>query len=262
MRHRFVIMVLGICMAAAAVVADAPSTGAAEPVKSAISDATAATKTVETKPATDYVKWIAMVTVLSLAPALAITVTAFVRIVVVLGIFRHGLGSQQLPPNQVVFALALLMSMVVMAPMAKDIFTNAYKPLEAGEIDTDQAISRGESKVRGFMISQIEATDNSDAVYPFLDEQLAKKSDLAWRDVPTLSLIPGFVVSELKVAFAIGLKIFLPFLIIDLLVAVILVSAGMFMVPPTLVSLPLKLLLFVLADGWVLMTGSLIGSFA
>lgn len=254
MKRRMLLLALAVVLPAMAAMADVPSDGN-KLVETVVNEAAS------NEQAGDYIKWIALVTVLSLAPALAIMVTAFVRIVVVLGIFRHGLGSPQLPPNQVIFALSLLMTLVVMAPVANDIYAKAYEPFKAGEIESAEAIKRSESSIRKFMIAQIDAADNADAVYAFLDEKTAKKENLAWRDVPTLSLVPGFAVSELKIAFSIGLRIFLPFLIIDLLVAAILVSAGMFMVPPTLVSLPLKLLLFVLADGWVLMTSSLVGSF-
>jgi flagellar biosynthetic protein FliP len=207
------------------------------------------------------VKWVAIVTVLSLAPAVLVMVTCFTRIVVVLGLLRQALATQQLPPNQILFGLALLMTAVVMAPVYKDVHAEAVGPYMAGKLGQAEAFAAGERHVRAFMIRQIEAAGNVDDVYLFLDEKAAQRKDLAWRDVGTLSLVPAFVVSELKVAFTMGFRIFLPFVIIDMLVASVLVSMGMWMVPPVLISLPFKLLLFVLADGWHLVVGTLMASF-
>ncbi len=206
-------------------------------------------------------KWIALVTALSAAPAVLLLVTCFTRIVVVLGLLRQALATQQLPPNQVLFGLALLMTVVVMFPVYQDVHRDAISPYMAGQIDGPTALAAGTTHVRAFMIRQLEASGNGSDVYPFLPEDLAGRDDLTWRDVPTLSLIPGFVVSELKIAFTIGFRIFLPFLVIDMLVASVLTSMGMFMLPPVLISLPFKLLLFVLADGWHLVVGTLMQSF-
>jgi flagellar biosynthetic protein FliP len=207
------------------------------------------------------VKWVALITVLSLAPAVLVMVTSFTRIVVVLGLLRQALATQQLPPNQVLFGLALLMTVVVMAPTYKEVNDEAIAPYMEGKLGQDEALTAAGKRVRGFMTRQIEAAGNADDVYLFLDKQTAAKKDLVWRDVRTEALIPAFVVSELKVAFMMGFKIFLPFLIIDMLVSSVLVSMGMLMVPPVLISLPFKLLLFVLADGWHLVVGTLMGSF-
>ena len=206
-------------------------------------------------------KWVALVTVLSLAPAVLVLVTSFTRIAVVLGLLRQALATQQVPPNQVLLGLALLMTVAVMAPVYRDVHRDAISPYLAGRCSQAQAVDRGESLLRKFMIRQIDSGGNTDDVYLFLDSDTAAKDELTWGDVSTLSLIPAFVVSELKVAFTMGFRIYLPFLIIDMLVASVLVSMGMLMLPPVLVSLPFKLLLFVLADGWHLVVGTLIRSF-
>jgi flagellar biosynthetic protein FliP len=235
--------------------AEAPAAGPGELVKSLPDiDAPGGAGTVIT--------WIVMVTVVSVAPALLVMVTCFTRIVVVLGLLRQALGSAQLPPNQVIFGLSLLMTAVVMAPTYNKVHSDAIGPYLDGKLDRAAAVSAGETHIREFMTTQIQAAGNGADVYLFLDDDVAKQKDLAWGDVPTVSLIPAFVVSELKVAFWMGFRIFLPFLVIDMLVATFLVSMGMLMLPPSLISLPFKLLLFVLADGWHLVVGTLMKSFS
>jgi len=191
------------------------------------------------------------VTVLAVAPALAVMVTCFTRIIVVLGLLRQALGTQQLPPNQILFGLALFMTLVVMAPVFQNVHRDAIAPYSSGTMTAAGAWNAGKGHLRGFMIRQIEAAENTKDVYLFLDKKQAQREDLTWQDVGTESLIPGFVVSELKTAFLIGFRIYLPFLL----------SMGMLMLPPVLVSLPFKLLLFVLADGWHLVVGTLMQSF-
>ena len=208
--------------------------------------------------ASAMVKWVALVTVLSLAPAILMLVTCFTRIVVVLGLLRQALTTQQVPPNQVLFGLAVLMTLVVMAPVYRDVHRDAVRPYLSGSADQTAAPQAAERHVRGFMIRQIRRAGNVEDVYLFVNGE----GEITWADVPTVSLIPAFVVSELKVAFLMGFRIFLPFLVVDLLVASVLTSMGMLMLPPVLVSLPFKLLLFVLADGWHLVVGTLMGSFA
>jgi len=206
-------------------------------------------------------KAVAAITVLSVAPAILVMVTSFTRVVVVLGLLRQALATQQTPPNQVLFGLALLITVAVMAPVYQDVHRDAIGPYMAGEADAATAVRAGEGHVRAFMIRQIEAGGNADDVYLFLKEDLAAREDLAWKDVPTTALIPAFVVSELKIAFLMGFRVFLPFVIIDMLVGSVLVSMGMLMLPPSMISLPFKLLLFVLADGWRLVVGTLLTSF-
>jgi flagellar biosynthetic protein FliP len=210
--------------------------------------------------ASSAMNWVLLITVLSVAPAVLVMVTCFTRIIVVLGLLRAALATQQLPPNQILFGLALLMTVVVMSPTYGQVHNDAIAPYLAGKTSQTDALKKGQEHVREFMIRQIDNAGNNEDVYLFLSKEQAQ-AVRAWRDVPTWSLIPGFVVSELKVAFAMGFKIFLPFLVIDMLVASVLVSMGMLMVPPSLVSLPFKLLLFVLADGWHLVVGTLMNSF-
>jgi flagellar biosynthetic protein FliP len=206
-------------------------------------------------------KWAAMVTVMAVAPAVLVMVTSFTRIIVVLGLLRQALGTAQLPPNQVLFGLAMLMTMVVMTPTYMKVHRSAVVPYLDGRIGRSGALDASEEHIREFMTNQIEAAGNSKDVYLFLPDELDGRKDLNWSDVPTLSLIPAFAISELKVAFWMGFRIFLPFLVVDMLVATVLVSMGMLMLPPVLISLPFKLLLFVLADGWYLVVGTLMRSF-
>jgi flagellar biosynthesis protein FliP len=206
-------------------------------------------------------KYLLLLTVLSVAPAIVIMVTCFTRIIVVLGLVRQALSTQNLPPNSILFGLALLMTLVVMAPVYADVHRDAVAPYLDGKIPQEQAIETGTRRVRTFMTDQIEAAGNEADVYLFLDEETAAKEKITWAEVPTLSLIPAYVLSELKVAFMMGFRIYLPFVVIDMLVASTLVSMGMLMLPPMLISLPFKLLLFVLADGWRLVAGTLMTSF-
>jgi len=249
-----------VILAAILLAATAPAAGA-RPASSP-SDLLDALPDVQTPGgAATTLKWLAVVTVLSLAPAVLVMVTSFTRIVVVLGLLRQALATHQLPPNQILFGLALLMTLVVMAPVYKSVHEDAIGPYFEGRLDQAAAVEAGEKHIRAFCIRQIQAGGNTDDVYLFLPDELARRDELIWRDVPTLSLIPAFVISELKIAFLMGFRIFLPFLVIDMLVASVLVSMGMLMLPPVLVSLPFKLLLFVLADGWRLVVGTLMSSF-
>ncbi|MBN1553235.1 MAG: EscR/YscR/HrcR family type III secretion system export apparatus protein [Phycisphaerae bacterium] len=212
-------------------------------------------------PTGSWVKWVVLATVLSLAPALAVMVTSFTRIVVVLGLLRQALATPNLPPNQILFALALLMTAVVMTPVIRDVHAGAYEPFSQGVISDTEALAAGETRIREFMIRQLQTGDNTEMVYTFLPKELTAERDFAWRDVPTWSLIPAFVLGELKIAFLMGLRIFLPFVIIDMLVGSVLVSMGILMLPPVLIAMPFKLLMFVLADGWALVAGTLMNSF-
>lgn len=206
-----------------------------------------------------------LLTVLSLAPALLVMMTSFTRIVIVLALLRQALGTQGLPPSQVVVGLALFMTFLVMAPTFERINGEALEPLQAGEITQLQAWERAKQPLRDFMFAQIEYADNWDDVYMILNYRGVDTSEpetLQRRDVDMLTLTPAFILSELKIAFLIGFRIYLPFLVIDMVVASILISMGMLMLPPVLISLPFKLLLFVLVDGWMLVAGNLLNSFA
>jgi flagellar biosynthetic protein FliP len=193
---------------------------------------------------------------LSLIPAILFTVTGFARILIVLGFIRSALGTQNTPPNQVLVGIALFLTLFVMAPTIGAIKKDAWDPLQHHQISTATAISRGEEPLREFMFKQTRAQDIS------LFVSLAHiKTPQTRAQVPTYVLIPAFILSELKTAFEIGFLIFLPFLIIDLIVSSTLMSMGMIMLPPTFISLPFKILLFVLVDGWDLVTHSLVASF-
>ncbi|HEX3831454.1 MAG TPA: flagellar type III secretion system pore protein FliP [Solirubrobacteraceae bacterium] len=193
---------------------------------------------------------------LSLIPAILFTVTGFTRILIVLGFIRSAMGTQSTPPNQVLVGIALFLTLFVMQPTISAIKQDAWDPMVHHQISTTTAISRGEEPLREFMFRQTRAQDIS------LFVSLAHaKTPQTRAQVPTYVLIPAFIMSELKTAFSIGFLIFLPFLIIDLIVSSTLMSVGMVMLPPTFISLPFKILLFVLVDGWDLITHSLVASF-
>ena len=193
---------------------------------------------------------------ISLVPALLFTVTGFTRILIVLGFIRSGLGTPTAPPNQVLVGIALFLTLFVMAPTFNAINQDAIKPLRANKISQETALKRAETPMREFMFDQTRTKDIA------LFAKLAKLKDPKTRsDIPTYVLIPAFTISELKTAFQIGFLIFLPFLVIDLVVSATLMSMGMVMLPPVFISLPFKILLFVLVDGWNLITQSLVESF-
>ena len=197
-----------------------------------------------------------VLTVLSLAPAILITMTSFTRIIVVLSFVRNALGTQQVPPNQVLIGLALFLSFFVMAPTWQQVNKDALQPYLKQQITQDQAIKQAEEPLRSFMIRQTREKDLA------LFVELAKiKQPKTYKDIPTYVLIPAFVISELKTAFQIGFVIFLPFIVIDMVVASTLMSMGMMMLPPMLISLPFKILLFVMVDGWDLIVKSLVVGF-
>jgi flagellar biosynthesis protein FliP len=193
---------------------------------------------------------------LSLIPAILFTVTGFTRILIVLGFIRSALGTNQTPPNQVLVGIALFLTLFVMSPTIGAIKKDAWEPLQKHEIQMSTAITRAEEPLREFMFRQVGANDLS--LFVSLSHIPAPQTRA---QVPTYVLIPAFIMSELKTAFQIGFLIFLPFLIIDLIVASTLTSVGMVMLPPTFISLPFKILLFVLVDGWDLITHSLVASF-
>jgi len=204
---------------------------------------------------------IILLTVLSLAPAILIMMTSFTRIVIVLSLLRQALGTQSLPPNQVVIGLAMFMTFLVMGPTWQQVNSAALQPYMSGEMTQRQALDRAVVPLRDFMIRQIQLSRNEadvDVFTDFANQPRAKD----WGEVGTMSLIPAFMLSELKTAFLMGFKVYLPFLIVDIVISSMLISMGMMMLPPVLISLPFKLLLFVLVDGWHLITASLLGSFS
>ena len=202
------------------------------------------------------VQLLILVAGLTLIPALLFTVTGFTRILVVLGFIRSGLGTPTAPPNQVLVGIAFFLTVFVMAPTFNQIKKDAVDPLTAGKISQSVAIQRGQEPLRDFMFRQTRDKD----LALFVDLAHLKRPKTR-ADVPTYTLIPAFVISELKTAFQIGFLIFLPFLVIDLVVSSTLMSMGMVMLPPVFISLPFKILLFVLVDGWNLVTRSLVESF-
>jgi flagellar biosynthetic protein FliP len=203
---------------------------------------------------------IVLLTVLSLAPAILIMMTSFTRIIIVMSLLRQALGTQQLPPNQILIGLSLFMTFLVMRPTWERVNNEALQPYLEGRLDQRDALARAQVPVREFMIKNIERSGNEEDVYMFA-KAAGQPNPRSWGEVGTMTLIPAFVLSELKTAFLLGFKIYLPFLIIDMVISAVLISMGMMMLPPVLISLPFKLLLFVLVNGWHLITGSLMGSF-
>ena len=195
-------------------------------------------------------------TALSFIPAVLLMMTSFTRIVIVLSLLRQALGTQSSPPNQVIVGLSLFLTFFVMGPTFDRIYDDAYEPYSRSAITLEQALAKGEAPLRGFMVKQTRQSDFS------LFAKLAKLEPNVTADTaPLRVLVPAFVISELKSAFQIGFMIFIPFLVIDIVVASVLMSLGMMMLSPVLVALPFKLMLFVLADGWNLLIGSLAASF-
>ncbi len=195
-------------------------------------------------------------TVLSVAPAILLMTTCFTRLVVAFSFLRSAMGTQQMPPSQVLIGLSLFLTLFIMSPVLRQINEQAVKPYMAEEINLRQAFDRGIKPLRGFMFKQTREKDLALFISMAKLEKPANKDE-----VPSSILIPAFMISELKTAFQIGFVLFLPFLVIDMVVASVLLSMGMMMLPPVMVSLPFKLLLFVLVDGWHLIVGSLVQSF-
>lgn len=198
----------------------------------------------------------ALLTVLSLAPAIVLTVTSFTRIIIVFHFLRQAMGTQQMPPNQVLASLAIFMTVVIMMPTGRTINDTALQPYLKEEIGYDVAIERAETPLRTFLFKHTREKDLS-VFFTITGLERPKNKE----EVPTMVLIPAYVISELKTGFQIGFLIYIPFLILDMVVASILLSMGMMMLPPVMVSLPFKILLFVMVDGWNLLIGSLVNSF-
>lgn len=194
---------------------------------------------------------------LSFLPAVLLLMTSFTRIVIVLSLMRQAMGLQSTPPNQVIIGLSLFLTLFVMGPTLDRIYQDAYKPYSESKLSFESALERGSEPLRSFMLRQTREADlNLFARIAKVDTQVSPQ------EMPMRVLIPSFVISELKTAFLIGFLVFVPFLIVDMIVASVLMSMGMMMLSPVLVALPFKLMLFVLADGWSLMVGSLVASFS
>jgi flagellar biosynthetic protein FliP len=206
--------------------------------------------------ASTAVQLIMMLTVLSLAPAILLMVTSFTRIVIVLALLRHALSTQTMPPNQIIIGLAMFLTFFIMAPTWQKVNTEALQPYYEDRISGSEAMDAASKPLKEFMLKQTREKD----IALFVTISGAKRPERA-ADVSLTTLIPAFVISEMKTAFQIGFIIYLPFFVIDMVVASVLLSMGMMMLPPIMISLPFKLLLFVLVDGWYLIVGSLVQSF-
>lgn len=197
-----------------------------------------------------------LITVISLAPSILVMVTSFTRIVVVLHFLRTAIGTQSSPPNNVLIGLSLFLTLFIMSPVFSQVKTEALDPLSANEITQEEALDRGLQPLRGFMLDQTRQDD----LRLFMD--IAKMGTVESVDeIPITVIIPAFIISELRAAFIIGFMIYIPFIVIDMVVASVLMSMGMMMLPPTTISMPFKILLFILADGWNLVIGNLVNSF-
>ena len=202
-------------------------------------------------------KLVILMTIMALIPAMLMTMTCFTRIIIVFAFLRQAMGTQQTPPNQVLIGLSLFLTLFIMAPTFSEIEQNAYQPYVQGELTTAEAMDVGSIPLRNFMLKQTRDKDLG------LFYQISGKSKPdKIEEVPMLIVAPAFILSELKTAFEIGFLVYIPFLIVDMLIASILMSMGMMMLPPVVVSLPFKLLLFVMIDGWFLIVGTLIQSFS
>ncbi len=197
-----------------------------------------------------------LMTALSLIPGMLMVLTSFTRIVIVLAILRQAIGLQQSPPNRVLIAIAMMLTLLIMRPVWQDIYQHAFKPFQAEQMTLEQALVRAEQPLRQFMLAQTRENELHQVLL------IAREpTTMAAADVPFEVLIPAFVLSELTTAFQIGFMLFLPFLIIDMVVASVLMSMGMMMLSPLIISLPFKLMIFVLADGWSMVAGTLAATF-
>jgi flagellar biosynthesis protein FliP len=203
-----------------------------------------------------------LLTVLSLAPAVMLMTTSFVRIVVVLGLLRQALGTQQLPPSQVITSTALFLTLLIMWPVWRTAYDDGVVPYTNHKLNLNEALEKGGRPIRDFMSRQIDRCNNSDDVWMFFKYLPANTpKPTSYADVPIMALLPAYMLSELKTSFIIGFQIYLPFVILDLVIASVTIGMGMLMLPPVLISLPFKLLLFVLVDGWNLVVKMLMESF-
>jgi len=205
------------------------------------------------KEVADSIKIIALLTILGLAPSILIMMTSFTRFIIVFSFLRKAMSLQATPPNQVLVGLALFLTLFVMTPVITDVMENAFEPFSNGEISQEVAIERAQKPVKEFMLKQVRSKDLA------LFLKISNKEDIeSLDDVPIISLIPAFIISELKTGFEIGFLLFIPFIVIDMIVASTLMALGMMMLPPVMISLPFKILLFVLVDGWHLIVEKLI----
>jgi len=212
--------------------------------------------TTEPEKVQSLIQLVILMTILSLAPGLLLLMTSFTRVVIVLSLIRHALGTTTMPPNQVIVGLSLFLTFFIMSPVINRVNNEALKPYYAENISGEIAMTKAVVPIKEFMLKQVRDKDLALFIKIAKEERPAKPEDVSMK-----TLIPAFAISELKTAFQIGFMIYLPFLIMDMVVASVLLSMGMMMLPPVMVSLPFKLLLFVLVDGWHLIVGSLVQSF-
>ncbi len=204
---------------------------------------------------TTTVQIILLLTVLTLAPSILIMMTSFTRIVIILSFLRKALALQTTPPNQIIIGLALFLTFFVMAPVFNEIYNDAYLPLSNAEIDETEALDKAMKPLRGFMLKQVRTED----LGLFVEINGEEIEDV--KDVSNLALIPAFIISELKTAFIIGFMLFIPFIVIDMIVASTLMALGMMMLPPVMISMPFKILLFIMVDGWNLLIKAILAGF-
>ncbi len=235
-----------------------PDVHRGEDVESATSDSTNGVTFIynnEEGTLSGSIRILLVLTIISLAPSILIMLTSYTRIIIVLHFLRAAIGTQTSPPNQVLIGLALFLTFFVMNPVFAEINETAIKPFDAGEITQEEAIEIGSEPLREFMNGQVQTKDID------LFIEISGQTYESYEEVPFSILIPSFIISELRTAFIIGFLIYIPFIVIDMVVASVLMSMGMMMLPPTTISLPFKILLFVLADGWNLVVGSLVKTF-
>jgi flagellar biosynthetic protein FliP len=250
------LLVITVLTAVAAAPAPAPPPPASVP---------GMTLTLDPRQVAGSVQTVGLFALVSLAPVAVLMVTAFVRINVVLTLLRQALGSPQVPGNQVLTALALLLTALVMWPVANQVYTRGIEPYAAGRLSAAAAWEKGTTPIKAFMVQQIEATHHQDYLWQLYDyaepPTPGRAGPVYGADFPLRVVAPAFLLSELTTALTIGFYLYLPFLVIDLVVSAVLAAMGLFMLPPSLVALPLKLILFVLADGWLLVASMLLQSF-
>ena len=254
--HRALVVVTAILIGVGAIGGAALDAAAAEPNDTSPFIRLDVDRTQEPGKMAVVLQIFLLMTILSLAPAILIMLTSFTRCVIVLSLLRRALGTMQMPPNQVIVGLALFLTFFIMTPVWQQVNQEALQPFLDDKIDQQQALQNAATPVRQFMFKQ---TREKDLALFVEIARVQRPRDVG--DIPTSVLIPSFIISEVKTAFQIGLLLYVPFLIIDMVVASVLLSMGMMMLPPIMISLPFKLMLFVLADGWNLLIGSLVRSF-
>ena len=247
--------IFAICMTALAAVLLCSLPALAEPVLPKLSMELAAGQAEPTEVST-LLEILFLLTVLSMAPAIMLTMTSFTRIIIVFHFIRQAMGTQQMPPNQILAGLAIFMTLVIMMPVGKTINDTAFQPYMAEEIPFKEMLNRAQVPIREFMFKHTREKDLS-IFYSIAKEDRPKNKE----EVSTIMLVAAYTISELKTGFTIGFLIYIPFLILDMVVASILLAMGMMMLPPVMISLPFKILLFILIDGWNLLIGSLVNTF-